>query len=76
MPRIRFRATQPAVCPKTLVPDQVETIERETLREVGLSFGGQVAVGERLSVGAGVALSRDLDQGSDQQVAVRVSYRF
>jgi phospholipase/lecithinase/hemolysin len=59
-----------------LVPDQIETIERETLREVGLSFGGQVAVGERLSVGAGVALSRDLDQGSDQQVAVRVSYRF
>ena len=33
-------------------------------------------MGERFSVGAGVALSRDLDQGSDQQVALRVSYSF
>lgn len=56
--------------------DQVETIEREELRQVTLDLGGEVAFGERLSLGAGVAVSEDLDLGREQAVSFRLNYRF
>jgi hypothetical protein len=59
-----------------LVPDQKETIDRGQLRELDLTLGGQLALGERLSLAAGLGLSQDLDQGSEQQASLRLSYRF
>jgi outer membrane autotransporter protein len=57
-------------------PAQEERIERPQLRQIGLSLGGQLALGEQLSVGAGIAVTEDLDRGRDQEVALQVSYRF
>ena len=51
-------------------------IERPQLREIGLSLGGELAVGEQLAVGAGVAVTKDLDLGRDQAFSLRFSYRF
>lgn len=56
--------------------DQVETIERDQLRQVTLDLGGQVELGQRLSLGAGLAWNEDLDLGREQAVTVRVGYRF
>jgi hypothetical protein len=55
---------------------QDERIERPQLRQVGLSLGGELAVGERLAVGAGVSVTEDLDRGRDEELSLRLSYRF
>ncbi|HEX6012138.1 MAG TPA: hypothetical protein VFY87_10130, partial [Geminicoccaceae bacterium] len=57
-------------------PAREERIERPQLRQIGLSLGGELAVGERLAVGAGVAVAEDLDRGRDQEFSLRLSYRF
>lgn len=56
--------------------DQEETIERGQSRQISLDLGGELALGERLAVAAGLGVSRDLDLGTERQVSVRLSYRF
>jgi outer membrane autotransporter protein len=53
-----------------------EVIEQPQLRQIGLNLGGELAVGERLAVGAGLTVTEDLDRGRDQEFSLRFSYRF
>jgi hypothetical protein len=56
--------------------DQEETIERAQLRQLSLSLGARLDLGPRLAVNAGVGMVQDLDYGDEQEVLVRMSYRF
>lgn len=56
--------------------EQVERIERSQLRQLSLDLGAELAVGDGLSLGAGLGMVHDLDHGSEQAASVRFTYRF
>lgn len=56
--------------------DQQETIERAQLRQLSLNVGARLDLGDRLAVNAGLGMVQDLDYGDEQEVSVRLSYRF
>ena len=55
---------------------QHETVERETVRQLSLNLGGELALDANLALGASLAMSQDPGLGTAQQVALRLSYRF
>lgn len=57
-------------------PAHQETIERPDLREIGVSLGGEMAMGERLALGAGIGVAHDPELGSRQEAMLRLNYRF
>jgi outer membrane autotransporter protein len=57
-------------------PAQEQRIERDPIRQLALTLGGSLELGDDLSIGAEVALAHAADEGSAQQAQLRVQYRF
>jgi hypothetical protein len=55
---------------------QRETVERPELRQIGLNLGAELAVGESLAIGAGVALTSDPAEGTAEAARFSLTYRF